>query len=197
VCWWGGLHGGVGLALALAMESGLRQAGEPEQGMRVLLHVAVAAMLTLLVNAPTIAPLLKKLNLTSTSEVKQQRFIEAKQRINAFAWAQCAHSSPSDPRPCDGTPPWIRSSTLATLMPYACTRSQPLGPHPPPSEGTRCSSRQASSPLRLRSGSLQCPSFSTSCKTTTSVASLSSRSRSNSGRARLRYSTPPPTTATA
>ena len=88
VCWWGGLHGGVGLALAMSMEHELREAGQAEHGMRVLLHVSVAAMLTLLVNAPTMAPLLKKLGLTSTSKAKQDKFKELRHRVSAYAWTE-------------------------------------------------------------------------------------------------------------
>lgn len=87
-CWWGGLHGGVGLALAMSMEHELREAGQPEQGARILLHVSVAAMLTLLVNAPTMAPMLKKFGLTSTSPAKQQKYAELRARVNAYAWAE-------------------------------------------------------------------------------------------------------------
>ena len=88
VCWWGGLHGGVGLALAMSMEGDLRTAGQAQQGMRILLHVSVAAMLTLLVNAPTMAPLLRKFGLTSTSAVKQQNYKDVRGRVNAYAWAE-------------------------------------------------------------------------------------------------------------
>ena len=55
--------------------------------MRVLLHVSVAAMLTLLVNAPTMAPLLRRFGLTSTSAVKQQKYTDVRGRVNAYAWA--------------------------------------------------------------------------------------------------------------
>jgi len=88
VCWWGGLHGGVGLALAMTMESELREAGQVANGMRVLLHVSVAAMLTLLVNAPLMAPLLRKLGLTSTAPAKQAHFKEVRARVSAYAWAE-------------------------------------------------------------------------------------------------------------
>lgn len=85
---WGGLHGSVGLALALSMDKTLRQLGEPLQGKRVLLHVAMVAVLTLTVNAPSMAPLLRWLGLTQTSVQQDNAFADLSNRVSDYAWRE-------------------------------------------------------------------------------------------------------------
>merc|ERR1719316_2187912 len=66
---WSGLRGAVGLAMAIIVD---REPDVPTQmGSRVMFHVGGLAALTLTINATSAAPLLKYLDLTSTSEIKQ------------------------------------------------------------------------------------------------------------------------------
>jgi sodium/hydrogen exchanger 10/11 len=66
---WSGLRGAVGLAMAIIVD---REPDVPTQmGSRVMFHIGGLAALTTIINATTSAPLLKYLDLTSTSEVKQ------------------------------------------------------------------------------------------------------------------------------
>ena len=56
---WGGLHGSVGLALVMSMQSRLTANGEAQKAQQLLLHVSGVTLLTLIVNAPTLAPILR------------------------------------------------------------------------------------------------------------------------------------------
>jgi len=69
---WAGLRGAVGLALAIVVwheEGGSHSTDKAaEQATRLVFHVAMMAALTLAVNAPTTAPLLRALGLGRTDE---------------------------------------------------------------------------------------------------------------------------------
>ena len=56
---WGGLHGSVGLALVMSMHVRLSARGEEQKAQQLLLHVSGVTLLTLVVNAPTLAPILR------------------------------------------------------------------------------------------------------------------------------------------
>ena len=69
---WGGLRGAVGLALALSMHARL---GYNRDGKLIILHVSGVALLTLLVNAPTSASMLRLLGLTVRACMARVRMI--------------------------------------------------------------------------------------------------------------------------
>jgi NhaP-type Na+/H+ or K+/H+ antiporter len=69
---WGGLRGAVGLALALSMHARL---GYNRDGKLIILHVSGVALLTLLVNAPTSASMLRLLGLTVRAFMARVRMI--------------------------------------------------------------------------------------------------------------------------
>lgn len=76
---WSGLRGAVGLAMAIIVD---REPDVPTQmGSRVMFHVGGLAALTLIINATSAAPLLKYLELTSTSEIKQMCLSNMSTRI--------------------------------------------------------------------------------------------------------------------
>ncbi|GMH98100.1 hypothetical protein TrST_g10779 [Triparma strigata] len=61
---WGGLRGAVGLALAILVRNQNASSSEAKNGTILLVHVTGVASLTLLINATTATPLLKKLGMT-------------------------------------------------------------------------------------------------------------------------------------
>jgi len=64
---WSGLRGAVGLVLAIIVDLEFNVGNNPEQktqGAKILFHVGGMAMLTVAINAPLTAPLLRKLRLT-------------------------------------------------------------------------------------------------------------------------------------
>lgn len=67
---WSGLRGAVGLAMAIIVDN------EPEvptqTGSRIMFHIGGLAALTTLINATTTAPLLRWLDLTKTTEMKER-----------------------------------------------------------------------------------------------------------------------------
>jgi hypothetical protein len=67
---WSGLRGAVGLAMAIIVDR------EPdvakETGSRIMFHIGGLAALTTLINATTTAPLLRWLDLTRTTEMKER-----------------------------------------------------------------------------------------------------------------------------
>jgi len=77
---WGGLRGAVGIALALALDNTViaetsdfdRDSVYAEQTQKLFAFVGGIAFFTLLINATTAGPLLKKLGLADSSEVRQQ-----------------------------------------------------------------------------------------------------------------------------
>merc|ERR1719443_2382931 len=67
---WSGLRGAVGLAMAIIVD---REPEIPTQmGSRVMFHIGGLAALTTIINATTSAPLLRYLDLTRTTEMKQR-----------------------------------------------------------------------------------------------------------------------------
>merc|ERR1719217_1129968 len=67
---WSGLRGAVGLAMAIIVD---REPQVPTQmGSRVMFHIGGLAALTTIINATTSAPLLRFLDLTRTTEMKQR-----------------------------------------------------------------------------------------------------------------------------
>jgi NhaP-type Na+/H+ or K+/H+ antiporter len=67
---WSGLRGAVGLAMAIIVD---REPAVPTQmGSRVMFHIGGLAALTTIINATTSAPLLRFLDLTRTTEMKQR-----------------------------------------------------------------------------------------------------------------------------
>merc|ERR1719197_950921 len=67
---WSGLRGAVGLAMAIIVD---REPDIPTQmGSRVMFHIGGLAALTTIINATTSAPLLRFLDLTRTTEMKQR-----------------------------------------------------------------------------------------------------------------------------
>jgi len=85
---WGGLRGALGLALGLMMESHLIATGETVLGHAIVLDVAVVAMLSLVINAPTTAPLLRALGLIKTQREKQFALAEVYKRLQDYAYRQ-------------------------------------------------------------------------------------------------------------
>ena len=74
---WGGLRGAVGLALALMVTIENRDVGE-----KILLHTSGIVLLTLLVNATTLLPLLKLLGISEVSDFKKGVMRNAVKRLN-------------------------------------------------------------------------------------------------------------------
>lgn len=74
---WGGLRGAVGLALALMVTIENRSVGE-----KILLHTSGIVLLTLLVNATTLLPLLKILGISEVSDFKKAAMKNAIKRLN-------------------------------------------------------------------------------------------------------------------
>ena len=116
---WGGLHGSVGLALAMSMDHSLRGAGRDAEGKQVLLHVAMVAVLTLTVNAPSMAPLLRSVGLTSSSEEQDHAFADLAARISDYAWREyhrmLSHPSaalPENEKWLRAIPTWVRLMAL-------------------------------------------------------------------------------------
>ena len=116
---WGGLHGSVGLALAMSMDHSLRGAGRDAEGKQVLLHVAMVAVLTLTVNAPSMAPLLRSVGLTSSSEEQDHCVCRPRARISDYAWREYHRmlSRPSAALPENekwlrAIPTWVRLMAL-------------------------------------------------------------------------------------
>ena len=80
VATWGGLRGAVGLALAIVMQSELKYKSssldpvEAERmqldGMRIMIFVALTALFTLLINATTTGPIVRRLGLTAIPKVE-------------------------------------------------------------------------------------------------------------------------------
>jgi len=80
VATWGGLRGAVGLALAIVMQSEMKykssslDADEAERlqldGMRIMIFVALTALFTLLINATTTGPIVRRLGLTAIPKVE-------------------------------------------------------------------------------------------------------------------------------
>merc|ERR1719207_450044 len=67
---WSGLRGAVGLAMAIIVD---REPAVPTQmGSRVMFHIGGLAALTTIINATTSAPLLRFLDPTRTTEMKQR-----------------------------------------------------------------------------------------------------------------------------
>merc|ERR1719281_1551179 len=67
---WSGLRGAVGLAMAIIVD---REPEIPTQmGSRVMFHIGGLAALTTIINATTSGPLLRLLDLTKTTELKQR-----------------------------------------------------------------------------------------------------------------------------
>ena len=85
---WGGLHGSVGLALVMSMHKSLEARGEHQTAQQLLLHVSGVTLLTLIVNAPTLAPLLRYLKMTSESEAQEQAYEDLKTRVSEYAWRE-------------------------------------------------------------------------------------------------------------
>lgn len=88
VAWWGGLRGALGLALALVMEAQLEAFGFPYIGHIIVIHVSVVAVLTLLVNAPTTAPLLRMLGMVQTPNEKRHALSDLHIRMEDFVYGQ-------------------------------------------------------------------------------------------------------------
>ena len=88
VAGWGGLRGAVGLALALVMKTEMGQSKtrvDYNNGVRVIVFVATTAILTLLVNAPTTGPLVRKLGLTRIPKMEIKALANIKARIRRWA----------------------------------------------------------------------------------------------------------------
>ena len=85
---WGGLRGALGLALALMMEHELTAAGEEKTGHLIVIHVSVVGLLTLLINAPTTAPLLRVVGLLQTPREKELALKDLRGRLQDHALDQ-------------------------------------------------------------------------------------------------------------
>merc|ERR1719199_2259351 len=88
VAWWGGLRGALGLALALVMEAQLEAFGFVYIGHIIVIHVSVVAVLTLLVNAPTTALLLRVLGMVQTPNEKRHALSDLHARMEDFVYGQ-------------------------------------------------------------------------------------------------------------
>lgn len=96
---WSGLRGAVGIALALSLQSEVWQLTDDEPD-EILKHLARQdaekifgfvggiALLTLIINAPTCGPLLKKLGLVTPTETRVQMVENYKQHMNHFCLTQ-------------------------------------------------------------------------------------------------------------
>ena len=96
---WSGLRGAVGIALALSLQSEVWQLtdDEPDETLKHLARqdaekifgfVGGIALLTLIINAPTCGPLLKKLGLITPTETRVQMVENYKQHMNHFCLTQ-------------------------------------------------------------------------------------------------------------
>ena len=81
VCWWGGLRGAVGLALALAVNEGDALYADEKVGPMALLCTGVVVVLTLAVNGTTTGFLLQKLGLTRPEVSVQVAVRKARRHI--------------------------------------------------------------------------------------------------------------------
>ena len=81
VCWWGGLRGAVGLALALAVNEGDAEYADEKVGPMALLCTGVVVVLTLAVNGTTTGFLLQKLGLTRPEVSVQVAVRKARRHI--------------------------------------------------------------------------------------------------------------------
>ena len=81
VCWWGGLRGAVGLALALAVNEGDAEYSDEKVGPISLLCTGVVVVLTLAVNGTTTGALLQKLGLTRPDVSVQVAVDKARRHI--------------------------------------------------------------------------------------------------------------------
>merc|ERR1719171_1556403 len=81
---WGGLRGTVGLALALQLTNSIDNSDKimGKVGEKILLHMAGIVLLTLLVNATTMTPLLKMLGISEISGFKKGVMRNAIKRLN-------------------------------------------------------------------------------------------------------------------
>ena len=85
VCSFGGLRGGVGIALALQMSSDLTSMGMDRTGKLVLLHVAGVVWLTMVVNAPLSPPLLRALGVAKICETKKNLLKDIARHVHTQA----------------------------------------------------------------------------------------------------------------
>jgi len=73
---WGGLRGAVGIALALSLDNSVTENVSAttirDQSATIFAYVGAMALLTLLINAPTVEPLLEKLGLIRSSQARLQ-----------------------------------------------------------------------------------------------------------------------------
>ena len=81
VCWWGGLRGAVGLALALAVNEGDASYADQKVGPMALLCTGVVVVLTLAVNGTTTGFLLQRLGLTRPEVSVQVAVRKARRHI--------------------------------------------------------------------------------------------------------------------
>ena len=81
VCWWGGLRGAVGLALALAVNEGDASYADRKVGPMALLCTGVVVVLTLAVNGTTTGFLLQRLGLTRPEVSVQVAVRKARRHI--------------------------------------------------------------------------------------------------------------------
>ena len=86
---WGGLRGAVGLALAIYVANIMdTETSTPEQrrtGSLVLFHIGGVALLTLVINATTAEPLLRKLGMTAIPEAKEMLLANVRERLEEHA----------------------------------------------------------------------------------------------------------------
>eukprot|EP00931_Biecheleriopsis_adriatica_P058425 TRINITY_DN34775_c0_g1_i1.p1 TRINITY_DN34775_c0_g1~~TRINITY_DN34775_c0_g1_i1.p1 ORF type:complete len:1179 (+),score=197.98 TRINITY_DN34775_c0_g1_i1:60-3596(+) len=81
---WGGLRGAVGLALAVFVRSALIQV-DPAAAGQIFFMVAGLAFLTLLVNATTSGPILRKTGMAGITDSKRKLLAQAYKRLHRFA----------------------------------------------------------------------------------------------------------------
>jgi NhaP-type Na+/H+ or K+/H+ antiporter len=85
ICWWGGLRGAVGLALAMIVRGMTKNSTNPQMvlvGDRVLFHTSFIAAMTLIVNGTTTAPLLRYLKLNKVSRASERMKLRATVRLD-------------------------------------------------------------------------------------------------------------------
>ena len=85
LCSFGGLRGGVGIALALQMSADLTSMGMDRTGKLVLLHVAGVVLLTMVINAPLSPPLLRALGVAKVSETKKNLLKDIARHVHTHA----------------------------------------------------------------------------------------------------------------
>jgi NhaP-type Na+/H+ or K+/H+ antiporter len=85
ICWWGGLRGAVGLALAMIIQ-GMTEKSSNYQlrliGDRILFHTSIIAAMTLVINGSTTAYLLKYLRLNRVSKASIKTKLRATVRLD-------------------------------------------------------------------------------------------------------------------